>query len=35
VDARPRTGTRGRMIAFLHPSAARGVLIELVQRPAG
>lgn len=33
VDARPRTGTRGRLIAFLHPSAARGVLIELVQRP--
>jgi methylmalonyl-CoA epimerase len=33
VDARPRRGTRGRMIAFLHPSAARGVLIELVQRP--
>jgi methylmalonyl-CoA epimerase len=35
VDARPRTGTRGRMIAFLHPSAARGVLIELVQRRGG
>lgn len=31
VDAQPRRGTRGRLIAFLHPSTARGVLIELVQ----
>ena len=23
-----------RVVAFLHPSAARGVLVELVQRPA-
>lgn len=35
VDHSPRPGTRGRLIAFLHPSAARGVLVELVQRPAG
>jgi methylmalonyl-CoA epimerase len=35
VDARPRTGTRGRMIAFLHPSAAHGALLELVQRREG
>lgn len=33
VDVRPRTGTRGRRIAFLHPSAAQGVLIELVEPP--
>jgi methylmalonyl-CoA epimerase len=33
VDAGPRAGTRGRLIAFLHPSAARGVLVELIQRP--
>lgn len=34
VDAHPRRGTRGRLIAFLHPSGARGVLIELVQAPS-
>jgi methylmalonyl-CoA epimerase len=34
VDAQPRRGARGRLIAFLHPSAARGVLVELVQRPS-
>lgn len=34
VDEQPRRGARGRLIAFLHPSAARGVLVELVQRPA-
>ena len=33
IDERPRRGARGRLIAFLHPSAARGVLVELVQRP--
>ena len=33
VDERPRRGARGRLIAFLHPSAARGVLVELVQQP--
>jgi methylmalonyl-CoA epimerase len=35
VDEHPRRGARGRRIAFLHPSAARGVLVELVQRPQG
>jgi len=30
IDAAPRPGARGRMIAFLHPAAAHGVLIELV-----
>lgn len=33
VDEHPRRGARGRLIAFLHPAAARGVLVELVQRP--
>jgi len=34
IDAAPRPGARGRMIAFLHPAALHGVLIELVG-PAG
>ncbi|HXF82961.1 MAG TPA: methylmalonyl-CoA epimerase [bacterium] len=28
----PRLGARARLIAFLHPAAAHGVLVELVQR---
>lgn len=32
VEDRPRQGTRGRLIAFLHPAASHGVLVELVQR---
>jgi len=32
VDDRPRLGARGRLIAFLHPEASHGVLVELVQR---
>lgn len=32
VEDRPRHGTRGRLIAFLHPAASHGVLVELVQR---
>ena len=31
VDTRPRRGAEG-MVAFLHPRAAGGVLIELLQR---
>lgn len=31
IDATPRRGARGRLIAFLHPATAGGVLIELVQ----
>lgn len=34
VDRRPRRGSRGRLIAFLHPSTAGGVLIELVETPS-
>ena len=33
VDRAPRPGARGRMVAFLQPRSAHGVLIELVQEP--
>ncbi len=31
VDERPRAGSRGTVVAFLHPKGAFGTLIELVQ----
>ena len=31
VDETPRPGSRGTTIAFVHPSAFRGVLVELVE----
>ncbi|MGI0148774.1 MAG: methylmalonyl-CoA epimerase [Thermoplasmata archaeon] len=31
VDPEPRPGARGRLVAFVHPKHAHGVLIELVQ----
>jgi methylmalonyl-CoA epimerase len=31
IDEAPRTGSRGTRIAFVHPSAMGGVLVELVQ----
>lgn len=31
VDAAPRAGSRGTKVAFLHPKAAFGTLIELVE----
>jgi methylmalonyl-CoA epimerase len=31
IDERPRPGARGSLVAFVHPSAAQGVLIELKQ----
>jgi methylmalonyl-CoA/ethylmalonyl-CoA epimerase len=31
VDRTPRLGAHGRMVAFLNPRSAHGVLIELVQ----
>jgi methylmalonyl-CoA/ethylmalonyl-CoA epimerase len=34
IDEAPRPGSRGTSIAFIHPSAFRGVLVELVQEPA-
>jgi methylmalonyl-CoA/ethylmalonyl-CoA epimerase len=32
IDEEPRLGSRGHHVAFLHPSATGGVLIELCQR---
>ena len=34
VDDHPRPGSRGCMVAFLHPKGAMGVLVELVEDPA-
>jgi methylmalonyl-CoA/ethylmalonyl-CoA epimerase len=34
IDERPRHGSMGASIAFLHPSGMGGVLTELVQAPA-
>lgn len=31
VDETPRPGSRGTMVAFIHPRAFAGVLVELVQ----
>jgi len=33
VDSQPRPGAEGALVAFIHPSAAHGVLIELKQAP--
>lgn len=35
VDETPRPGAEGALVAFLHPSAADGVLVELKQPAAG
>jgi methylmalonyl-CoA/ethylmalonyl-CoA epimerase len=34
VDDHPRPGSRGCTVAFVHPKAAMGVLVELVEDPA-
>ncbi len=31
IDERPRAGIRGSRVAFLHPTAAGGVLTEIVE----
>ncbi len=31
IDFEPRQGAHGRLVAFVHPRAAHGVLLELVQ----
>lgn len=31
IDEAPRTGARGHKVAFLHPKATGGVLVELVE----
>jgi methylmalonyl-CoA epimerase len=33
VDEQPRPGAAGALVAFIHPSAAHGVLLELKQAP--
>jgi len=35
IDESPRSGSRGTRIAFLHPKATGGVLVELVEDPKG
>jgi methylmalonyl-CoA/ethylmalonyl-CoA epimerase len=32
IDETPRRGGRGHMVAFVHPSANHGLLVELIQR---
>lgn len=32
IDETPRPGAHGSLVAFIHPSAAHGVLVELTQR---
>lgn len=34
IDAEPRIGAEGCLVAFVHPSSANGVLLELVQTRA-
>src|SRR5438128_2357606 len=33
IDERPRPGAEGATVAFIHPSSANGVLVELKQSP--
>jgi len=35
IDEAPRTGAEGCLVAFIHPSSAQGVLVELVQSRNG
>jgi methylmalonyl-CoA/ethylmalonyl-CoA epimerase len=35
VDRSPRIGARGHKVAFVHPKATGGVLVELVDKGAG
>jgi methylmalonyl-CoA/ethylmalonyl-CoA epimerase len=32
IDETPRPGAHGSLVAFVHPSSAHGVLVELVER---
>lgn len=34
IDDAPRPGSRGTLVAFVHPASAFGTLIELVEDPA-
>ena len=33
IDEAPRPGAHGSLVAFIHPSSAHGVLVELTERP--
>ena len=33
IDEVPRVGGRGHMVAFVHPRANHGLLVELIQKP--
>jgi methylmalonyl-CoA/ethylmalonyl-CoA epimerase len=35
IDETPRPGAHGTLVAFIHPSSAYGVLVELNQAPGG
>ncbi len=35
IDEEPRHGAQGSLVAFIHPSAAHGVLVELKQAASG
>lgn len=35
IDEAPRKGGRGHMVAFVHPKGNHGLLVELIQKPAG
>ncbi len=35
IDTAPRIGARGHKVAFIHPSATGGVLVELVESTLG
>ena len=35
IDREPRPGARGHKVAFLHPRAMNGTLVELVERHGG
>ena len=34
IDDAPRPGAHGALVAFIHPSSAHGVLVELTEYPA-
>ncbi len=34
IDEKPRPGSRGTVVAFVHPKGSFGTLIELVEEPA-
>ncbi|MBI2569611.1 MAG: methylmalonyl-CoA epimerase [Candidatus Schekmanbacteria bacterium] len=34
IEPAPRAGSRGTSVAFIHPRATQGVLVELVEHPA-